>query len=249
MRSGYNLDTPGFTVGNIHIFRIVQGKNYTYSYRNGRLFPGFIYVEKGSLHYQFRESCTVQAGQLLFIPQKTVYTATYLEDQTQIKIVQFDLSSGSLPEYLSSPHVIDLPDGSELIESFFRQPMPHPLYSLSRLYELLWKIDRKKVISSKYNRLQPILEEMTANYTRNEKISHYAALCGMSEPNFRRLFREFTGQSPVDYRNTLRLNAARVKLQSGEYNVSEAAENSGFSNLSFFIRLYKKKYGHTPKQE
>jgi AraC-like DNA-binding protein len=38
-------------------------------------------------------------------------------------------------------------------------------------------------------------------------------------------------------------------LQSGEYNVSEAAFESGFTNLSFFIRLYKKKYGHTPKQD
>ena len=52
-----------------------------------------------------------------------------------------------------------------------------------------------------------------------------------------------------DYRNDIRLTHARSKLQSGEYNVSEAAFDSGFSNLSFFIRLYKKKYGHTPKNE
>ena len=45
------------------------------------------------------------------------------------------------------------------------------------------------------------------------------------------------------------LNSARSKLQSGEYNVSEAASLCGFTNLSFFIRLYKKKFGHTPKQE
>jgi AraC-like DNA-binding protein len=57
------------------------------------------------------------------------------------------------------------------------------------------------------------------------------------------------GHSPVDHRNELRLQDARIKLQSGEYTVSEAAESSGFSNLSFFIRLYKKKYGHTPKKE
>ena len=71
----------------------------------------------------------------------------------------------------------------------------------------------------------------------------------MSEVNFRRLFREYVGCSPIDYRNELRLRHARNKLQSGEYNVSEAAYESGFSNLSFFIRLYKKQYGHTPKQE
>jgi len=71
----------------------------------------------------------------------------------------------------------------------------------------------------------------------------------MSEVNFRRLFREYTGMSPIDYRNDLRLKNARAMLASGEYNVTEAAEASGFSNLPFFIRLYKKKFGHTPKKE
>ena len=71
----------------------------------------------------------------------------------------------------------------------------------------------------------------------------------MSEANFRRLFREFLGVSPIDYRNDIRLTHAKNKRQSGEYNVSEAAYKSGFTNLSFFIRLYKKKYGHTPKNE
>ena len=60
---------------------------------------------------------------------------------------------------------------------------------------------------------------------------------------------KYTGCSPIEYRNDLRLAGARGKLRSGEYNVSEAAELCGFTNLSFFIRLYKKKYGHTPKKE
>ena len=71
----------------------------------------------------------------------------------------------------------------------------------------------------------------------------------MSEVNFRRTFGEYLGISPVDYRNDLRLTEAQKKLTSGEYNVTEAANSVGFSNLSFFIRLYKKKFGHTPKSE
>ena len=57
------------------------------------------------------------------------------------------------------------------------------------------------------------------------------------------------GLSPVEYRNNLRLQSAKLKLESGEYNVSETAEACGFSNLSFFIRLYKKTYGCTPKKQ
>lgn len=250
MRSEYKLEKPNFTVENIDVLNVIRGKNYKHSYRNGRFKHGFIYIVSGSMCYSFYPNLTISAGQLLFIPKNTVYTATYLESQTQIKIVQFDLFSGSLPDYLSAPHMIELPNARELIEPFFHSEVSHPFYYLSCLYELLWRIDQQKSrLPSKYKRLKPVLADISANYTQNEKIAHYANLCGMSEPNFRRLFREYTGHSPVDYRNALRLNDARIKLQSGEYNVSEAAESSGFSNLSFFIRLYKKKYGYTPKKE
>ena len=104
-------------------------------------------------------------------------------------------------------------------------------------------------LPSKYKRLQPALSTLVQDYRSNEKIAYYAALCDMSEAGFRRLFREYMGASPVEYRNALRLQEARALLHSGEYNVSEAAEAAGFTNLSFFIRLYKKKYGYTPKKE
>lgn len=251
MRYEHALQKPGFTVENIDVLNIIRGKDYKHSYRNGRLKHGFIYVVKGSMCCNFDQDCTVTAGHLLFVPQNTVYTTTYLEADTEIKIVQFELAAGSLPEYLRTPQIIDLPNAEELVDPFFRsRGYGHPFYYLACLYELLWRIDSQKAkLPAKYKKLKPVLAEICANFTQNEKIAHYAALCGMSEPNFRRLFREYTGQSPVDYRNALRLNDARIKLQSGEYNVSEAAESSGFSNLSFFIRLYKKKYGYTPKKE
>ena len=98
-------------------------------------------------------------------------------------------------------------------------------------------------------KLQAALSEIAEYWYKNESVAYYAELCNMSEVNFRRLFKEYTGLSPIDYRNDVRLSKARSKLQSGEYNVSEVAEICGFSNLSFFIRVYKKKYGYTPKKE
>ena len=59
------------------------------------------------------------AGELVFMPAGTVYEGRYVEENTKVKIVQFDLSSGELPEYLSKPVKIDLPDAGELIDSFF----------------------------------------------------------------------------------------------------------------------------------
>lgn len=194
------------------------------------------------------------AGELVFIPKGCVYTSTYLENDTENKIIQFDLAQGELPEYLRAPVKVELPNAGELVESFFTSfkghSQNHPFYYLSCLYNLLFQIDKSySKIPTKYKKLKAALFEMTEHWSESRPVSYYSNLCNISEVNFRRLFREYTGMSPIEYRNDVRLTQAKNKLQSGEYNVSEAAYETGFSNLSFFIRLYKKKYGYTPKKE
>jgi len=159
-----------------------------------------------------------------------------------------------LPPYLKKPVKLQCPNAAARIEAFFAPVKnrigPRPFYHLSCFYALMHEIDDCCfMLPSKYKKLQPALSKLAQNYDQNEKIRYYAALCDMSEAGFRRLFKEYMGVSPVEYRNALRLQEAKACLQSGEYNVSEAAEAVGFTNLSFFIRLYKKKYGHTPKKE
>jgi AraC-like DNA-binding protein len=258
MRFVQNSQSPGVAIENIDVLQVSREAGYTHSYRNGRTKHGFILVLSGAMLFTLLQedagSLQAEQGQLVFIPQGTAYTGTYLEADTQIRIVQFDLSSGTLPSYLQRPSVLPLQGAAELIGAFFlssgRHPLGHPFYFLSCLYTLLWHLDEQCTrIPSKYKKLLPALSALSSDCTANLPVLHYAALCKMSESNFRRLFREYTGQSPVDYRNALRLNIARVRLQSGEYNVSEAANAAGFTNLSFFIRLYKKRYGYTPKKE
>lgn len=258
MKYQYKLKEPNFTVENIDIQNVSRPKDYKHTFRNGRTKHGFIYTVSGKMQDVFQEKehgdiCT-NAGELIFIPKGTVYTGIYLEENTEIKIIQFDLSGGVLPAYLSSPVKIDLPKASELVEAFFRpsenRTSGHPFYYLSCLYNLLWQIDESySKIPAKFKNLQAALSEIAEHWHEPRSVAYYAKLCNMSEVNFRRLFKEYTGLSPIDYRNDIRLTNAKNKLQSGEYNVSEVAEQCGFSNLSFFIRLYKKKYGHTPKKE
>jgi len=254
MKYEYNLQNPDFRVDNIGIVNVSRDKNYRHSYRAGRLKNGFIYVVRGGTENIFFDCepdvIKTSPGDLIFVPKGTSYVTTYLEDGTELKIIQFDLLSGSLPEYLSRPTKLELPNARELMDEFFEPKADHPLYSLSKLYALLWQLESKHSgIPSKYKRLKPALGEISVNYAKSPPISYYAGLCDMSEVNFRRIFREYLGISPIEHRNGIRLERARTMLQSGEYNVSEACEAAGFSNLSFFIRLYRKKFGYTPKKE
>ena len=183
------------------------------------------------------------------LKEHTVFFSDYVEDNTAHKNIQFDLLSGALPEYLLTPQIIPLANAKDVLEPFFRHQDTHLFYRLSCLYHFLWQVENCcSGLPVKYKRLFPALTAMSENSSASAPIAYYSDLCGMSEVNFRRLFKEHTGKTPIEYRNDLRLEDAKCRIESGEYNVSEAAEASGFVNLSFFSRLYKKKYGHTPKQ-
>lgn len=49
-----------------------------------------------------------------------------------------------------------------------------------------------------------------------------------------------------DYLNTVRLEAARKLLLTSDYNVSEISATTGYSDLSYFSRLFKREYHVTP---
>ena len=258
MKYKFYSDSPAFTAKSVDIQTITRPKGYTHAYKCGRYKHGFIFTVTNGIRYDIlgteRKTITAEAGELVFIPKGTVYSCTYLDDKTTIKIVQFDISDGTLPYYLGEPKKISFPDTAERIHSFFsfvENSLPsNPFYYLSCLYDLLWHVDEAySGIPRKYCKLKTALSELSERCEENEPIAYYAALSNMSEVAFRRLFKEYTGKSPIEYRNDIRLSKARIKLKSGEFNVGEVAESLGFSNLSFFIRLYKKRYGHTPKKE
>lgn len=258
MKYQYYSQHPAFTPCDMDIQTVSRQKNYTHSFKEGRNKHGFLCTVKKSIRYDVQGdekiSITANEGELVFIPKGCIYTCTYLDDETKVKIIQFDICDGELPDYLQLPIKIDLPDIAEQIRPFFTRienNLPtHPFYYLSCIYTLLWHIDEcYSGIPGKYGKLHPALDELSRSCEKNKPISYYANLCDMSEVNFRRLFKEYTDKSPIEYRNDIRLSKAQNMLKSKEFNVAETAELCGFSNLSFFIRLYKKRYGYTPKKE
>ncbi len=57
-----------------------------------------------------------------------------------------------------------------------------------------------------------------------------------------------TGQSPVEFINTIRLKRAAVLLRNNAGNVTTVALEVGFSNPSYFARIFKKQFGIAPRE-
>lgn len=67
----------------------------------------------------------------------------------------------------------------------------------------------------------------------------------LSRATIDRQFRNFMKMSIADYINNVRCSYAIEYLKKGK-SVKEAADEAGFSDQSYFIKVFKKYYGITP---
>ena len=65
-------------------------------------------------------------------------------------------------------------------------------------------------------------------------------MCGMGETLFRRRFAEFSGVSPVQYRNELLCQKAEQLYCARKGTLSQIAEQLGLCDAGYLCRLYKK---------
>lgn len=78
-----------------------------------------------------------------------------------------------------------------------------------------------------------------------ERLAHDS---GISPTQFRRLFHKWFGTSPREYLNRIRLEEARLMLESSELPVNDIAERIGFLSAPHFNRVFKQTFGIPPAQ-
>lgn len=80
-------------------------------------------------------------------------------------------------------------------------------------------------------------------------IEDYARLSNRSLSSFKRAFQQKTGQTPGKWILDHRLKHSRMLAQATGKTVGEIAAESGFNNVSSFIRSYRTRFGTTPKAD
>lgn len=108
----------------------------------------------------------------------------------------------------------------------------------TRLYrprQLRWYAERVEAA-------RHILEQ---EFAHSHSLPALARKVGMSTFQFARVFHELVGSPPHRYLLQLRLTHARQLLRDG-FSVTDACYESGFLNLSHFIRSFRRRFGISP---
>jgi transcriptional regulator GlxA family with amidase domain len=89
-------------------------------------------------------------------------------------------------------------------------------------------------------------EWLTRNYSCPNPVSHVVTQTQMPERTFKRRFKSATGFAPLEYVQSLRLEAASELLEGSEEPVEEIAYRVGYEDITFFRRLFRRQKGVTP---
>lgn len=86
------------------------------------------------------------------------------------------------------------------------------------------------------------------HYAGEGPVARMVALSGLPERTFKRRFTQATGMAPLEYIHHVRLEEAKQLLESGDASVEAIAQDVGYSDASFFGRLFRRRVGLTPAQ-
>ena len=98
--------------------------------------------------------------------------------------------------------------------------------------------------------LKRVQDYMHTKVVKGESISmlEIAAVAGVSQSHFLRLFKSETGRSPHAYYDELRMDHAVHLLKTTEDSIAQIAVRCGFNDHSYFSRRFKKTFKISPSQ-
>jgi AraC-like DNA-binding protein len=98
------------------------------------------------------------------------------------------------------------------------------------------------------NQILPALRYIDEHYAGAIRASELAGSCGLSEPQFRRIFEDCINMAPMDYLNLTRVQKACKLLRKTDLSMEIVAAKCGFPSISTFTRNFRKFLDTTPYQ-
>lgn len=219
------------------------------------------YALSGRAHYQIDgDPYAITRGALIFMPRTMVHTASSDPEQPwHFLSVAFDLhpdGADSLEPLWELPTVsygLALELGGMFRDMYAAWTQKTPGYQVkirglvsTILYEVINEHSLPARQDPHARRIAAVTKMLRENYASSYSVEELAAQVGLSPSHFRLMFKRVTGMTATAYQQNLKITKAIEFLASGEYNVTETARRTGFRDVYYFSRLFRKLTGSNP---
>ena len=219
-----------------------------------------IRITSGKFHLMLNEShFTLTKGQSVLIPGGIIHGGEPESCEYQCLVFSAGIlyavqkCRSLVKTYLQAPVIYDENlDINQIFELSQSQPVGFELSIISRLYKIAGDAvgSRSEVLitpNEKLEKIKAAISMIEDNYSKKITLAELAEVCRMSPNYFSRFFKEITHQTPFEYIAAYRIEAACEMLSGGTGSITEICYSCGFNDLSYFIHIFKKHKGMSPK--
>ena len=227
-----------------------------------------VYVVHGNVQVNTfnGDEVLIGAGEMLFMPRDSYLISDYVTKDNGLEAYLIFFNHNIVQKFLEGfittnrdkSSICKLATNSN-IESFFqniinmdyKETNNNTLLELKILEFLNLVVDtrfKETLFKSENIKQQRTIESlMIEHYDKNLTISDYASLSGRSLSTFNRDFKKKHNISPKKWLIKKKMDKANKLLLEG-VSVTESALETGYQNISHFIKAYKSIYNKTPKE-
>ncbi|WP_164716656.1 helix-turn-helix domain-containing protein [Paenibacillus whitsoniae] len=145
-----------------------------------------------------------------------------------------------------SPLLIDLRSIDRLV--FEKETLDDIFAEFGAILSAIFEDQKRGTETKDHFIIDTIKDVIQANYSDpNLSLQEIADMLRMSSAYVGRIFKKQETISVADYLNEIRLLKSVMLLENNNLPVNEISEKVGFSSPSYFFKLFKKRFGTTPK--
>ena len=235
----------------------------------GRLDFQIIYIASGKGYFHFdspNNETIVPAGNIvLYRPKEFQKYEYYGEDKTEVYWIHFTGNdvTNILRKYgfQDNKHIYQVGSSLEYERVFkriiielqrcqmnYEEMLTLLLHHLFIIFER--ELKREHILKNEYldKEMDIATNYFNENYNHDINIDEYASSRGMSVSWFIRNFKKYTGQTPMQFIVSLRINNAQILLETTDYSINEISSIVGYENQLYFSRLFRKQKGYAPTE-
>ena len=210
-----------------------------------------IFVNSGILHSGIPDNGCVYECIVFdintFIKQNTL-CGEYIQKIAHQELMVYHHFTGKYPDIVDTVN--------DIFQAILEKSIGYEMTVIGQFYHFFGLVfgkqlylDRISKTRRDYKRLQQlkqVVEFIEQNYASPLTLQQLSASVSMSPKYFCRFFSEMTHQTPMDYLNRQRIEEACYQLSTTDDSITEIAYRTGFNDLSYFIRTFRKYKGTTP---